>query len=110
MTVRNRMTMRAVVERPAETPDTWEGPPDWIEVATVPCRTWTRQRRVPTGDGTHAVIEDLRAAVPIGASVEVGDQLTVKDRLGDTLFSGPLAVESIGRHGNHLSLMLRRHA
>lgn len=121
MSGRGAMTMIAEVQRsPTQPTDGWgrEEPPVLAAASTIACRAWSKSRREVRDDGKQAVVEDLRAIVPAAADVQEDDRLTIKDRLGATIFGGPVAVETITRRGQspsgsaasgHLELMLTRH-
>lgn len=115
---RGSMTMRASIQRKAD-----PGTDDWgqDEKATrspfpaVPCRAWSKSRVEAIDTGKRAVVEDMRAIVPFDADVQRDDRLTIIDRLGATIFGGPVAVLTATRRGatssnpGHLELMLERH-
>lgn len=119
MSARSKMVMRAAIERmPTGSADQWgsKGPPRFQFVAQVPCYAWSKAKRDIQGDGKEAVIEDLRAMVPLGADVAENDRISsITNRLGAEVFAGPMAVEKImrrnahGARGSHLELMLTRH-
>lgn len=115
---RGAMTMRAQIERSTPQPATpWgqPGPPVFEPLGTVPCRAWSKTRRQIRDDGKEAIVEDMRAVVPASADVKSGDRLIVENRLGDVLFDGPVAVQTVARRGSsasstgHLELLLTRH-
>lgn len=115
---RASMTMQATVTRnvnPAKQEWGRDAAPNFVEVGIIPCRVWSKVRRDVDTDRKSAVVEDLRAMVPVDADVMEDDQLEVRDRLGNLLFGGPLLVEaaphagSSGSGHNHNVLMLRRH-
>lgn len=110
--------MRATVERSTPQPATpWgqPGPPVFQPLGVTPCRAWSKTRREVRSDGLEAIVEDMRAVVPASADVKSGDRLIVENRLGDVLFDGPVAVQTVARRGSsasstgHLELMLTRH-
>lgn len=110
------MRHRAALERnTAVGTDAWNRPdPATFEpLATVPCRAWSRTKRVAMDDGKDAVIEDIRALFPADADIQTGDSISaITDRRGNTLFAGPLRVQTItGRGANvrHREVMLTRH-
>ncbi len=119
MSARSLMTMRAQVERSATgTRTDWgtDAAPQFVPAANdVPIRVWSKSRREARDDSKIATIEDMRGIAPIGADIQEGDRLSITNRLAETLFGGPLAVDSISRHsgaastGSHLELMLVRH-
>jgi len=121
MSARSTMTMRATVTRDAtSTSNRWGGPdaPTFTETDTeevIPCRAWSKSRRDKSDDGKATIIEDMRATVPAGADIEEGDRLTIRDRRGNLIFDGPVAVEAKQRRGGPGSaaaydeLMLTRH-
>ena len=58
------------------------------------------------GDKT-IVFDDLRAMVPLTQDVTEADQvLKIEDRLGVTVFPGPMRIESVQRMPTHQELML----
>lgn len=120
--------MRATIQRRTTEPDDAWGrtpPGRFYDRATVPCRAWSRVRRVLRPDGGVVAIEEMRAILPVfsrsadggwitgwitgwigpsasdktSTDVLVGDRVEIKDRLGTPLFGGPLAIESIARRG-----------
>lgn len=106
------MTMRLDVEQnTAAGTDAFGHPviPVWAAKATESGIVWTKARReILDGDKT-ALVEDIRALVPLGANVVETDRIAnVKDRLGVVLFAGPLAIDTIQRRREHLELALRR--
>ncbi len=115
---RGSMTMRATIQRNAET-----GTDDWGQdkkaqrspFPTIPCRAWSKSRVEAVDVGKRAVVEDLRAIVPFDADVQRDDRLTIVDRRGATIFDGPVAVLTKTRRGatssspGHVELMLERH-
>lgn len=113
------MTMRATVSRnTVSDPDDWNQPdvPSFDETGeVVACRAWSKMRRSISDNGKVAVIEDMRAMVPLDADVEEEDRLVIKDRRGNTLFGGPVAVETktpaggSGSSPDHYELALTRH-
>ena len=118
MSARSNMTMRATVTRNYNTgTDTGGHPvaPTFIEVGVIPCRAWSKMKRAVDNVGKSVVIEDMRASVTADADVQEKDRLVIKDRLGLTVFGGPVAVETRQRAGgsgsaaSHYELMLTRH-
>jgi len=114
------MTMRATVSRdPTAGTSDWGGPEKavFVEVGggLVPCRAWSKAKRIIDDSGKSGVLEDLRAIVPVGADIEEQDRLVIRDRLGEMQFDGPVLVEtkvpkgSSGSRASHFELMLRRH-
>lgn len=106
------MTMRAVVRRNAATGTDAHGhpvAPSYAAHATIPCRVWSRSRSA-IEDGDKAVtVEILRAIFPLDADVREDDQIVnVNNRLGTTLFAGPLDIRTLQRMDNHQAAVLRR--
>lgn len=113
---RGAMRHRAAVERnTAVGNDSWNRPsaPNFTPLATLPCRAWSRTKKHVRDDGKEAVIEDIRALFTADADVQTGDRIsTITDRRGNTIFDGPLAVQTLtGRGANvrHREVMLTRH-
>lgn len=118
MSARGKMTMRATVSRNMTTatdPHGQPAAPRFDEIGVIPCWAWSMQRRDADDATKDAVIEDMRAMVPAGADVKKGDQLVIRDRLGQVQFEGPVLVQAKARKGGSGSraafaeLMLRRH-
>lgn len=120
--------MRATIQRRAgDAADDWDGPPpsDFYDRATVPCRAWSRVRRVLRPDGGVITIEEMRAILPVfsrsadggwitgwitgwigpsasdktSTDILQNDRIEIKDRLGVVLFGGPLVIDSVVRRG-----------
>lgn len=122
MSARGAMKMRATVERSAAQPaNPWGQPgvPVYTERGEIPCYVWSTSRREVRTDGTEAVIEDLRAIVPANLAKTVSplerDRLTIRDRRGNPIFDGPIAVKAVAAkaaasgNGKILELILERH-
>lgn len=121
MSARSTMTMRATVTRnvtATENADNWGQPTagdGFEEIGVIACQAWSTMRRGKDDAGKDAVIEDMRALVPVDSDVKNGDQLVISDRVNEVQFSGPVFVDAaqrIGGHGSrpsHIELMLRRH-
>lgn len=122
MSARGAMKMRATVERSsAQTANPWgnQNPPVFTERGEIPCYVWSKTRIEKRTDGTDAVVEDLRAIVPANLSSAVSpverDRLVIRDRRGNPIFDGPIAVKSViqksaaAGNGRMLELMLERH-
>lgn len=113
MGARSAMTMRALIEEDtAGGPDPYGHPlaSSWsTKLTDVACRVYSKTRReVIDGDKT-ALVEDIRAIFPLTTNViELNRLLNVKDRLGATLFAGPLSIDTLTRRRDHLEAALRR--
>lgn len=83
----------------------------WTPIgAPVPCRAWleSRDRSGATVIGDKVVeVEDRRVIVPIGTNVTDGDRIAQVTHRGAVLFDGPMPVDSVGRHTDHLELRSR---
>ncbi len=112
--------MRASIERsPTQGDDDWGGPGKPLFAAVsgeIPCRAWSKSRVEHLDTGKTAIVEDMRAIIPHDADIRRNDRLTIKDRLGATLFDGAVAVLTKTRRGTtgsnpgHVELMLERHS
>lgn len=103
--------MRAHVQRnqaAGEDPYGNPNPPDWQTLhASLPCRTWFEGERQVTDSNKTAAVEDRKVIVPLGTDIEPGDRiLTVKDRLGAVVFTGPAKIEAAGNRKDHIELSL----
>lgn len=104
--------MRAVVQRNAEAgtdPDGGKLPPNWQTHATIPCRAWSRAKKVVSDTDKGALLADLRCAFPAGADVTEADRVArIEDRRGTLLFPGPMSILTLQRRPGHLEAMLER--
>lgn len=106
--------MRCTVERATATTDAGGGQTlTWATyLSGVRCRAWFDARRESAREAVQGskltVLEDRRLIVPAGTDVREGDRIaSVTDRLGATLYAGPMAIESVGRRRDHLILYVR---
>lgn len=112
---RGSMIHRAAVERNTEaSTDAWGRPaaPVFTALATIACRAWSKMKKQVRDDGKEVLLEDIRAIFPADADIETGDRVTVNDRLGNAVFEGPVAVQTITRRGANVryrEAMLTRH-
>ena len=116
------LTQRTTTQRVTHTSDTGGGYTDiWNNVATsVPCRGYALRVMaagvrgaiggVEVITGERPGIRDVTAVlVPVGTDVQEGDRLlSITDRLGATIFTGPMMVSSVGEYPDHLRLTVRR--
>ena len=109
---RQRMTMRALVERNTEAgigPDNLPLPPVFAPVATVPCWVWSKASRQLSDGDKLTVIEDMRALFPAGANVAEGDEISsVTDRQGVEILPGRVRIDTLARKPRHLEAMLQQ--
>lgn len=116
---RDRMTMRANLQRNTSAADAYGGkaaPATWTTVdSAAPCFVWTSQKREVV-DGTKvAVVEVIHGTFPASVDVRTADRLlTLQDRRGQTVLDGPLEVDAVtersaGPGQNHREVVLRRH-
>jgi len=109
---RLEMTMRAFVERNGTvTSDAYGHPeaPVFATLATVPCRVWSRTRREVNDTKKFALIEEIRCAMPLDADVTEDDRIAnIQDRLGATIWGGPLRIDAIQQKHTHVEMDLRR--
>jgi hypothetical protein len=105
------MTMRAALERNTNAAlDEYgqPGPPNWTALATVPAWWWTVAEREVSGPDKTAVFEDARMIVPRGTDVTEQDRVAaVRDRRDVLVRAGPLRIESVVSHRDHLELVLQ---
>ncbi len=105
--------MRCDIERDgAVGTDDWNTDPEEAlapHLADVHCWAWIGTDR-ETVDGDKTVsIEVMRMMVPLRTDVTAKDQIiSVKNRLGAILFTGPLRIETVERRQTHLELTLDR--
>lgn len=106
------MTHRATIERDTSSgSDAFGAPvaPEWTSQGEAACYVWSRTRR-PVVDGEKVVtVQDLRAAFPRATDIAEGDRLqSVQDRIGTTLFPGPLTVRTVEHKPSHQEVALER--
>ena len=119
---RGSMTMRATIERRGTLGTDGYGqdgtPPFVAEpgLESVPCWAWSTSRVDVTKTDKRMVLEDMRAIFPSSADVQRHDRLVIEDRLGVSVFGGPVAVLSLTPKGatgvnysGHVEAMLERH-
>ncbi len=109
----SQMRQRAEIERDGATGTTdWNSlpTPSWAShLIGVKCFVWSKSRREKVDDDKTAVIEDLRCIMPLGTDVTERDRIvSIEDRSGTTLLSGPLVIEGVQRVHTHLELTLQR--
>jgi len=120
MRARQRMTMRATIERNmAVMEDNYgqPGPPDWqVLTENVACYVWAGGTGIGGGRMTDSanertvVVDGPGAIFPTGTDIKDADRLsTVTDRRGVELF-GMLYVDGTLYRRDHLAVGLREYA
>ena len=116
MQARQRMTMRATIERNANPlRDSYgQKPPDWQVLAEdVACYVWagsTGGRHTDSANDRTVVVDGPGAMFPTGTDIKDDDRLsTVADRRGVELFS-ELYVDGTLHRKDHLAVSLREYA
>ena len=117
MRARQRMTMRATIERnavPLEDNYGQPGPPDWQVLAEgVACYVWagsTGGKHTNNAKDRTVVVDGPGAIFPTGTDIKDDDRLsTVADRRGVELFS-ELYVDRTLHRKDHLAVGLREYA
>lgn len=103
---------RTTIQRDTGTVDNWgdQTGPNWTDhLPDVPCRAWTNGGIESVEDDRTAVIEDRRISLPIGTDITEKDRVTsVTDTAGNTIFDGPMGVEAVLRHTDHLEVLVKR--
>lgn len=103
---------RCTIQRNGSGTDAWgdSNDPGWTNHLTgVPCRAWTNGGAEPIDDERTAVVVDNRISVAIGTDLTERDRIaSVTDQAGATIFEGPLSVEAILRHTDHLEVLVKR--
>lgn len=113
MSARTAMRQRCTLERKTEVSDGGGGVTvTWATLqADVPCWAWFDAERRPelqTDGDRPTAVEDRRVMVPVGTTVKEGDRvLSVKDRLGAVIHTGPMLIDLVGRRRDHLLLFVR---
>jgi hypothetical protein len=74
----------------------------------VMCRLWAEAGREAAGPERVAVVEDLRAIVPLGTDVNERDVITqVRDRRGRAVDPRQLEILTVLARRDHLELVLQ---
>lgn len=100
------MRMRADIERNTDaTTDSWnQKGVDWEpHLADCACHLWYENGSEYVDGVKVAVVDELRAILPLGTDVTPADRLgDVTDKQGVVLFNGPLRILSVQRRRDHL--------
>ncbi len=114
MTAAGNMTMRANIERNADTATDADGHPEkpnFQEHNQIPCRVFSKMRREVTDEEKIVMIEDLRGRFQRDADLTEDDRiLSVVDRQNNVLFAGPLAIRALIRRRTYVEAVLERFA
>lgn len=102
---------RCTIERDANagTTDAWGNPlpPDWqTHLADVQCWAWEVAGREPVDPDRTIVVRDRRLRVPADTDVTERDRIATVTHRGTVLLAGPLGIEAVLRHGDHLELVV----
>ena len=83
--------------------------PDWGDhITDLRCRAWTATGREVEEPTTSIEAQDMRAIVELGTDVTERDRLGDVTYRGDTIISGPLGVRAVIQRKDHLELLLTR--
>lgn len=110
MGARQRMTMRAVLQRnrAQKNPYGHTGGPDWRTLeSAMPCLAWETTAQTSTGNivieaGTPMMIFPLSVEATIDDRIE-----SVSDRIGNQLF-GTMVIDAVMRRKDHFEARLKR--
>lgn len=102
--------MRAEIERNSATAIDGYGQlvkAAWASLAVVPCHVWSSRRSKVDDNNKVVMIEVIIGMFPKNADVTEEDRIvSVKNRLGDVLFSGPLSIGTLSRRSRHKEAVL----
>ncbi len=114
MTAAGNMTMRANIQRNADTETDGYGHPEKPNFEThnqIPCRVFSKMRKQFTDEEKVIMIEDLRGRFHSDADLTEDDRiLSVVDRQNNVLFAGPLAIKALIRRKTYTEALLERFA
>lgn len=103
---------RATVRRDTGGVDAWGDPtgPSWtIHLPAEPCRAWTNTGAEPVSSERTVALEDRRISFSLETDITEADEVAAVFTLaGETIFSGPMTVEAILRHTDHLEVLVRK--
>jgi len=111
---RLQLTQRATVMRDAGagTPDDWgsqQPTPNWqSHIPDLACRAWTSAGREAVDATTIAVVEDMRLLCSLDTDVTEADRIDDVTERGDVVIAGPVGIQAVLRHKDHLELVLTR--
>jgi hypothetical protein len=113
------MTMRALVQENTaaglKTPHGTPQAPKWAAKSTLACWAWSQASVHSTSDERTAVVEDIRAFLPLDAALTKDDRIEkIVDRReaaangsGRVWFPGPYDIDTIQVKPTHLEVMLQ---
>lgn len=110
--VRSRMTQRAFFQEDTATGNDAYGnpvPPVWTAKAgqPVPCFAWVQSREESVREETTVVVQETKCIVPLSAGITEQNRLDrIEDRLGFTLWAGPMNVRAVSNKHNHIEMHL----
>lgn len=106
------MVMRAVVERNSASAIDAHGLPVAAVYAThevIPCRVWAKTRTEIVDGNKTVTVEMISGIFPSDADITEADRIVnVNNRLGATLYPGPLQIKTLQRMDNHLQAVLEK--
>lgn len=110
MSARQKMTMRAVLQRNQSAKDPYgqKGLANWKTIdSNFPCFVWEAQDRIVYGTATVEIGTPMMIA-PLGTDITVDDMIdAVCDRLGEQLF-GRMKIDGVMRRRDHKEMRLKR--
>lgn len=111
MSARQKMTMRAVLQRNSNValdPDGQPGIPTWDVIDdALPCLWWVTSEREVMDTNKIAVVGQMKMMVPKATVITEKDQISeVKDRRGVVIRPGPMSIENVIPRRTHLELLL----
>lgn len=102
---------RMTTERDISTGDGGGGStPDWqAHLSDEPCRAFTATTKQAVSAEQVVVIDDSRITVPLGTDVLETDRvLSVIDRAGVDVLSGPMRIQAIASYADHLEILVQQ--
>ena len=112
MSSRQRMTMRAYIQRSSASADSYghTRPESFAALSTTPCWAWIVVENTNHGDAVSAIATRYRLIMPISTTVTENDRIEkVEDRAATELF-GLMYIDAVIRRRDHLEIRCRAHA
>jgi hypothetical protein len=112
MPSRQRMTMRAFLQRNSASADSYghERPGSWGALSTTPCWAWVDREETSHGPNASLAAARYKAIVPLGTDVTESDRVEkVEERNTDQVF-GLMYIDAVITRRDHIELRMRGHA
>ena len=112
MPARQRMVMRAFLQRNSASADSYGHPlpGTWGALATVACWAWVVTETVRQQEEVSMAAARYRAILPLGTDVTESDRVEKIEDRATTEIYGAMVIDAVIRRRTHLELRMRAHA